>query len=632
MFTKSVLELSIFPTLLLITTLFRLGINVAATKLILSTATATPIIEGFGSFVVGNNYVVGFIVFIIITIVQFVVITNGSGRVAEVAARFALDAMPGKQMSIDADLNAGIISESEARKKREDLQEEANFYGAMDGASKFVKGDAIASLIIVVVNLLGGLLIGTLFLKLSAMDALKRYALLTVGNALVSQIPSLLISTASGIIVTRSSSKSNLGEEFSKELTAYPTALYITSGFLVLMGLIPSMPWYIFLPLAALCGAYGHSLSKGEKTGSNMKGAEEASSEIAKERKEPENVMSLLNVEPLEIEIGYGLIPLADVSAGGDLLDRIAGVRRQCAIEMGIIVQPIRIRDNLQLATNEYTIKIKGTVVAKGEILCNHYLAIDASGEGVPIDGIKTVDPTFGLPAVWIPDSKKEDAELLGITVVDPTTVLVTHLTEIIKQHAYELLGRQEVKMLIDNLKENYSAVVEELIPNLLSLGEVQKVLQNLLKERVPIRDLVTILESLADNAVNTKDIEVLTEYVRFSLGRTICKDLVDDNNTIKVITLHPDVEQLIDSNIQKSFQGSYPVLDPDTTRKLFEEINKKISASEFNNNQPVILCSPRIRPAFRKLTEIVFPNIRVISMNEIPTDIQIETVGVVTI
>lgn len=632
MFTKSVLELSIFPTLLLITTLFRLGINVAATKLILSTATATPIIEGFGNFVVGNNYVVGFIVFIIITIVQFVVITNGSGRVAEVAARFALDAMPGKQMSIDADLNAGIISESEARKKREDLQEEANFYGAMDGASKFVKGDAIASLIIVVVNLLGGLLIGTLFLKLSAMDALKRYALLTVGNALVSQIPSLLISTASGIIVTRSSSSSNLGEEFSKELTAYPTALYITSGFLVLMGLIPSMPWYIFLPLAALCGAYGHRLSKEEKTGSNVKGAGEASLEIAPEKKEPENVMSLLNVEPLEIEIGYGLIPLADVSAGGDLLDRIAGVRRQCAIEMGIIVQPIRIRDNLQLATNEYTIKIKGTVVAKGEILCNHYLAIDASGEGVPIDGVKTVDPTFGLPAVWIPDSKKEDAELLGITVVDPTTVLVTHLTETIKQHAYELLGRQEVKMLIDNLKENYSAVVEELIPNLLSLGEVQKVLQNLLKERVPIRDLVTILESLADNAVNTKDIEVLTEYVRFSLGRTICKDLVDDNNTIKVITLHPDVEQLIDSNIQKSFQGSYPVLAPDITRKLFEEINEKINVSEFNNNQPTVLCSPRIRPAFRKLTEIVFPNIHVISMNEIPTDIQIETVGVVTI
>lgn len=630
MFTKSVLELSIFPTLLLITTLFRLGINVASTKLILGTATATPIIEGFGNFVIGNSYVVGFIIFIIITIVQFVVITNGSGRVAEVAARFALDAMPGKQMSIDADLNAGIINESEARKKREDLQEEANFYGAMDGASKFVKGDAIASLIIVVVNLLGGLLIGTLSLKLSAMDALKRYALLTVGNALVSQIPSLLISTASGIIVTRSSSSSNLGEEFSKELTAYPTALYITSGFLVFMGLVPSMPWYIFLPLAAICGAVGHRLSKEEKIG-NMKGAEEASSEIAPERKEPENVLSLLNVEPLEIEIGYGLIPLADVSAGGDLLDRIAGVRRQCAIEMGIIVQPIRIRDNLQLATNEYTIKIKGTVVAKGEILCNHYLAIDASGEGVPIDGIKTVDPTFGLPAVWIPDSKKEDAELLGITVVDPTTVLVTHLTEILKQHAYELLGRQEVKMLIDNLKENYSAVVEELIPNLLSLGEVQKVLQNLLKERVPIRDLVTILESLADNAVNTKDIEVLTEYVRFSLGRTICRDLVD-NNTIKVITLHPDVEQLIDNNIQKSFQGSYPVLAPDTTRKLFEEINGKINVSEFNNNQPVVLCSPRVRPAFRKLTEIVFPNIYVISMNEIPTDIQIETVGVVTI
>ncbi|MCX7885348.1 MAG: flagellar biosynthesis protein FlhA, partial [Caloramator sp.] len=326
------------------------------------------------------------------------------------------------------------------------------------------------------------------------------------------------------------------------------------------------------------------------------------------------------------------LIPLADISSGGDLLDRIAGVRRQCAVEMGIVVQPIRIRDNLQLATNEYIIKIRGTSVAKGEILCNHYLAIDALGEGIEIDGIKTVEPTFGLPAVWIPESKKEEAELIGITVVDPTTVLVTHLSEIIKRYAHELLGRQEVKMLVDNLKENYSAVVEELIPNILSIGEVQKVLQNLLKERVPIRDLVTIFESLADNGVNTKDIELLTEYVRFSLARTICKNLTDENNCIKVLTIHPDLENLIGDNIQKSYQGSYPVIDPDTTKSIYESIKHNIETCEFNNGQPIILCSPRIRPAFRKLTEIVFQNLTVLSMNEIPTDVQIETVGMVSI
>jgi flagellar biosynthesis protein FlhA len=382
--------------------------------------------------------------------------------------------------------------------------------------------------------------------------------------------------------------------------------------------------------MSAFTGVSAYLLMKEEKTIGIQETA--VSDELASDKKEPENVLYLLNVEPLEIEMGYGLIPLADISSGGDLLDRIAGVRRQCAVEMGVVVQPIRIRDNLQLATNEYAIKIKSTVVARGEILCNHYLAIDASGEGIPIDGIKTVEPTFGLPAVWIPDSKKEEAELLGITVVDPTTVLVTHLTEVIKQHSHELLGRQEVKMLIDNMKENYSAVTDELIPNLLSIGEVQKVLQSLLIERVPIRDLVTILESLADNAVNTKDIELLTEYVRFSLGRTICKNLIDENKAIKVLTLHPNIEQIISDSIQKSFQGSYPALGPDVTKNIFESIQTNLDISNFNNNQPVILCSPRIRPAFRKLIEIVFPNITVLSMNEVPTDIQIETVGMVTI
>lgn len=630
MFTTEVLEFSVFPTLLLVTTLFRVGLNVNATKLILGKAYAGDIIQAFGTFVVGDNYIIGFVIFIIIVIVQFLVITNGAGRISEVSARFTLDAMPGKQMSIDADLNAGIITEEEAKIRRRKLQQEADFYGTMDGASKFVKGDAIAGVLIVVINLLGGVLIGMLFHGMPAMDALKNYALLTVGNGLVNQLPALLISTASGIIVTRSSNETSLGEQVVGQMTSYPKILAITSGVLFILGIIPSMPHLVFLTMAAVCGIAAYLLMKDE--GHDKMQETAAVDEIAADKREPENVLYLLNVEPLEIEMGYGLIPLADVSSGGDLLDRIAGVRRQCAVEMGVVVQPIRIRDNLQLATNEYAIKIKSTVVASGEILCNHYLAIDAGGDGIPIDGIKTVEPTFGLPALWIPDGKKEEAELLGITVVDPTTVLVTHLTEVIKQHAHELIGRQEVKMLIDNMKENYSAVTDELIPNLLSIGEVQKVLQNLLMERVPIRDLVTILESLADNAGNTKDIELLTEYVRFSLGRTICKNLIDENKTIRVLTLHPNIESMISDSIQKSFQGSYPALSPDVTKSIFESVQANIEMSNFNNNQPVILCSPRIRPSFRKLTEIVFPNITILSMNEVPTDIQIETLGMVTI
>lgn len=630
MFTKEVLDFSVFPTLLLVATLFRLGINISATTLILTKGQGTTIIKAFGNSVIRGNYIVGFIVFLIIIVVQFVVITSGAGRVSEVTARFTLDAMPGKQMSIDADMNAGIISEAEAKIRRRKLQQEADFYGSMDGASKFVKGDAIAGIIIVIINLLGGILIGALFLGKSIMDALTTYALLTIGNGLVTQVPALLISTASGIIVTRSDDDSTLGQSLARQLTAYPKVLASAAIVLGVLGLIPKLPHLIFFALAAICGLGAYYSSNKDKT--SEKGEESAPKETSDLRKEPENVLNLLNIEALEIEIGYGLIPLADNSSGGDLLDRIAAVRRQCAIDMGIIVQPIRIRDNLQLATNEYSIKLKGTVVASGEILCNHYLAIDSSGEGLPLEGIKAVEPTFGLPALWIPDSRKEEAELLGITVVDPTTVMVTHLAETIKKYAHELLGRQEVKMLIDNLKENYGAVVEELIPGLMSIGEVQKVLQNLLKERVPIKDMVTILESLADNASTTKDIELLTEFVRFALARTICKNLVDENRVIRIVAIDPQLEKLIAENIQKSFQGSYPALDPDTTKRIFESIKKNVEPYTFNNGQPVILCSPRVRPAFRRLIEIVFSDITVLSMNEIPTDIQIETVGVVQI
>lgn len=637
MFTKEILEFSVFPTLLLVTTLFRIGLNISSTRLILGQGEAGKVIEAFGNFVVGGNYIVGFILFIIIVIVQFVVITNGAGRVSEVSARFTLDAMPGKQMSIDADLSAGIITEEEAKDRRRKMQLEADFYGSMDGASKFVKGDAISGIAIVAINLIGGVVIGMLMMDLPAMEALQKFALLTIGDGLVSQIPALLISTSSGILVTRSASEKTLGKELSEQMTTYPKVLLIAGGILGVLGLIPSLPGGVFLSVSAVCIISALAIRKSKKSKTLQPQGDyspidaEADSEISASR-EPENVLTLLNVEPLEIEIGYGLIPLADQSSGGDLLDRITGVRRQCAVEMGIIVQPIRIRDNLQLATNEYAIKVKSTVIAKGEILCNHYLAIDSFGEGIPIDGITTVEPTFGLPAVWIPDSKKEEAEIMGITVVDPTTVLVTHLAEVIKKYAHELLGRQEVKMLIDNIQENYSAVVEELIPNLLTIGEVQKVLQNLLKERVPVRDLVTILESLADNATTTKDIELLTEYARFSLARTICRSLIDENNTIKVSALDMNLEQIIGDSIQKSFQGSYPALDPETTQKIFEAITNNINTVQYNNGQVVLLCSPRIRPALRKLTEIVFPDITILSMNEIPTDVQIETIGMVSI
>lgn len=630
MFTKEVLDFSVFPTLLLVTTLFRLGLNISSTRLILTKGEGTTIIEAFGDFVVSGNYIVGFVLFIIIVVIQFIVITSGAGRVSEVTARFTLDAMPGKQMSIDADLNAGIISEAEARKRRRELQQEADFYGSMDGASKFVKGDAIAGVIIVVVNLIGGILIGILFLGKDIMGSLKTYALLTIGDGLVTQIPALLISTASGIIVTRSDDGTTLGQSLAGQLTAYPKVLTSAAIVLGILGLIPKLPHLIFFILAAICGLGAYFCSKKMNVPETKE--ESAPQESSDLRKEPENVLNLLNIEALEIEIGYGLIPLADVSSGGDLLDRIAAVRRQCAVDMGIIVQPIRIRDNLQLATNEYSIKLKGTVVASGEILCNHYLAIDSSGEGLPLEGIRAVEPTFGLPALWIPDSRKEEAELLGITVVDPTTVMVTHLAEIIKKYAHELIGRQEVKMIIDNLKEDHDAVIEELIPGLMSLGEVQKVLQNLLKERVPIKDMVTILETLADNATNTKDIELLTEFARIALARTICKNLIDEKKVIRIIAIEPQLEKLIAENIQKSFQGSYPALDPDTTKRIFESIKRNVETNTFNNGQPVILCSPRIRPAFRRLTEIVFADVTVLSMNEIPTDIQIETIGVVQI
>ena len=632
MFTTNVLQLSVFPTLLLVTTLFRLALNISSTRLILTEADAGKIIEAFGDFVVRGNYVVGIIIFLIIVIIQFMVITSGAGRVSEVSARFTLDAMPGKQMSIDADLNSGLIDEATAKKRRQDLQSEADFYGAMDGASKFVKGDAIAGIIITIINILGGIIIGVMMKDMSVGDAAQKYTMLTIGDGLVGQVPALLISTASGILVTRSGSKDNFGKTFATQLTAFPVATGIASAIMLFLAIIPNMPKVPFLLASVAMGVLSYLLYKEENKKQEIEMAIEDEETMEMERKEPENVMNLISVEPMEVEIGYGLIPLADEATGGDLLQRIASVRRQCAIEMGIVVQPIRIRDNLQLKTNEYAIKIRGTTVASAELMPNMLLCMDPTGESYDIAGIRTIEPTFNLPAVWINKDQREEAEIKGLTVVDPITVMVTHLTETIKAHSYELLGRQEVKLIVDNVKEKYGAVVEELIPDLMTIGELQKVLQNLLREKVPIKDMVTIMESLADNSRNTKDIEILTEYVRFALARTICNQIINEDKAITVVTLSPQLEDLIGSNIQKSMQGSFPAIDPDTTTKIFHNIKNTIESIYFYNNQPVILVSPNIRPVFRKLVEMAFPHLMVISLNEVPNDIEIRTEGVVTL
>ena len=632
MFTTNVLQLSVFPTLLLVTTLFRLGLNISSTRLILSEAEAGAIIAAFGEFVIGGNYVVGVIIFLIIVIIQFMVITSGAGRVSEVAARFTLDAMPGKQMSIDADLNSGLIDESEAKKRRRDLQLEADFYGSMDGASKFVKGDAIAGIIVTAINIIAGIVIGVAMLGMDFGQAASTYVNLTVGDGLVSQIPALLISTASGILVTRSGSSENFGTVLTKQLTAFPVALAIASFLMFALAIVPNMPKVPFLLLGVLTGACAYFVYKDEAKKEEELIVKEVEQVEAEDRKEPENVMSLISVEALEVEIGYGLIPLADDASGGDLLQRIASVRRQCAIEMGIVVQPIRIRDNLQIKTNEYVIKLRGTVVASAEIMPGMILCMDPTGESGMIEGIKTVEPTFGLPAYWINNDKREDAEIRGLTVVDPTTVMVTHLTETIKSHSYELLGRQEVKLIVDNTREKYSAVVEELVPDLMSIGELQKVLQNLLREKVPIKDMVTIMESLADNSKNTRDIEVLTEYVRFALSRTICNQIVDEERAVTVVTLPAELEELIAAKTQKSSQGSFPAIDPDTSTQIYNSIKEKIESVYFYNNQAVILVSPNIRTSFRRFIEMIFPHVMVISLNEIPNDVQIKSEGVVCV
>ncbi|MFC2315967.1 MAG: flagellar biosynthesis protein FlhA [Selenomonas massiliensis] len=624
------LDLSVFPSLLLITTLFRLALNISSTRLILLNGYAGEVITAFGNFVVGGNAVVGFIVFVILVIVNFIVITKGSERVAEVSARFTLDAMPGKQMAIDADLNQGAITDAEAKRRREKVQRESDFFGAMDGASKFVKGDAIAAIVIMLINISGGFVIGMLQRDMDAAQALQTYTLLTVGEGLVAQIPALLISTATGIIVTRSAAEGNLGGDLVKQLFRNARIFMILTGVLLFLAIMPGLPGVPFTVLAAICGVIAWNLRRGQAVEQEVQQVEQKA-KAKKEATTPENIVSLLQVDPMELEIGYSLIPLVDTGQGGDLLDRIVMIRRQCALELGLVVPTIRIRDNIQIKPNAYIIKLKGVEIARGELMLDHYLAMNSGTVFEEVPGIETTEPAFGLPALWISENEREQAELNGYTVVDAVSVLATHLTEIIKQHAAEILGRQETQNLIDNLRKTNGALVDEVVPNLLSVGEVQKVLANLLHERISIRDMSTILEVLADYGTATKDTDILTEYVRHAMARHITQQNVQ-NGVLPCITLDPAIENKIAGSVQRTEHGSYVSLDPDSMQKLLMALQKELAKLTDQGYQPIVLTSPTVRPYFRNLVERSIPGLIVLSHAEIEQNVEIQILGVVRI
>lgn len=628
-YTTEPLQFSVFPALLLFATIFRLGLNISTTRLILGQGYAGKIIMSFGNFVVGGNYVVGLIIFLILVIIQFVVITKGAERVAEVAARFTLDAMPGKQMSIDADLNAGIIDENEAKMMREKIRQEADFYGAMDGASKFVKGDAIASIIITAINIVGGLVIGVLQQGMPLADAAQNYTLLTVGDGLVSQIPALLISTATGLVVTRAASETNLGEEMTTQLTGQPKALWIASGVLSLLGFVPGLPTIPFLVLALIVGLMGY-LFRYQQQKQEEEAATQEEEIQPRQRPLSEELNNLLKVDPMEVEVGYNLISLVLPEQGGDFLDRVAMVRRQTAMELGLVIPPVRILDNLQLDPNIYRIKLKGVELSRYEILPDHYLAMDSGITTKKIDGINTREPAFGTPALWIRENQREEAEMANYTVVDPPSVMATHLTEIIKEHAFELLGRQEVKGLIDNLKEDYSAVIDELLPDLMTLGEIQKVLQNLLWEGIPIKNMVTILETLADYASKTKDIQLLTEYVRQSLARQITSLYREEDGNLYVVTIDPQLEDSLTQSLEQSEQGNYLSLNPREAQELFEKIAGQLEEMIGQGHEPIILTSPMLRRPLKELTYNSLKNLVVLSYNELESSVNIQVIGMV--
>ena len=630
MYTLKPLDFFIFPPLLLVTTLFRLSLNVASTRLILlhgneGALAAGRVIKSFGSFVVGGNYVVGVIVFTILVIVNFVVITKGATRIAEVAARFTLDGMPGKQMAIDADLNAGLIDEDEAKERRITITREAEFHGSMDGAAKFVRGDAIAGIIITAINIIGGFIIGVFQQKLSVISAAQNYTLLTVGDGLVSQIPALVISTAAGIVVSRAASEKTMGKDFGKLFSSYPKAIYLSALTIFVFGLIPGLPHIPFMMLSVIIGisVFMFERKKGqlqvEKTDVKEKEAVDEG---------PEPVEHLLTIDPLELEVGYGLIALVDREQGGKFLDRVLSIRRQFAVDMGMVIPPIHIRDNLQLNSSEYQILLKGVKIAGAELMVNHYLAMDPGDATRKIEGIETKEPAFNIPACWIPEARKEEAKLSGYTVVDDATIMATHLTEVLRKHASELLGRQEVQNLLDNLSKAYPKAVEELVPNLLPLGAVQKVLQNLLEERISIRDLLTIVETLADYATLTKDPDLLTEYVRNKMSRSIISPHIGEDGYLKLITMSQDVEDILLKGIQKTEHGSYLSVDPSIADSIISSIKNEAEKAMSKNIQPILLTTPLIRRHLRKMVEYFVPSLMVLSQSELLNDIGFKAIG----
>ena len=629
LFVKEVLDMAFFPTMLLFTTIFRIALNVSSTKLILTTGNPGNVVATFGSFVGGNNLVVGSIVFIILIIVQFMVINKGSERVAEVTARFTLDAMPGKQMAIDADLNTGAINDEEAKQRREKIQEESSFFGSMDGAVKYVKGDALAGLLITLINIVGGIIMGVIFQGMEIMDAVQRFTILTIGDGLVSQIPSLMIALATGILVTKASKEADFGDVLVRQLFGLPKVLYMVGGTMLVLAFTP-LPWQIFIPYGAAFLALGRVIQ-------NRIGVEAIETEVetgegeAEEIRRPENVVSLLQVDPIELEFGYGIIPLADVNQGGDLLDRVIMIRRQVALELGTVVPIIRLRDNIQLNPNQYIIKIKGIQVSEGEILFDHYMAMNPGFVEEEITGIPTVEPSFQLPAVWITESQRERAESLGYTVVDPPSIIATHLTEIIRVHIAELLTRQDVQNLINNIKENNQTLVDELVPKLLGIGEIQKVLQNLLQEGISIRDLLTILETLADHAAVTRDVDILTEYVRQSLKRAISSKVFMDGEATSVVTLDPKLEQEIMGSVKQTEQGAYLNMDPERTKGIMDSLGNEITKLENLGRSPIIITSPIVRIYFKRMTEDYYKDLIVVSYNEIDSGIELQSVGMVT-
>lgn len=628
--TTDVLQFSVFPTLLLLVTLFRLGLNVSTTRAILAKGDAGGVVDTFGSFVIGDNPLVGFVVFIILVIINFIVITKGAERVSEVAARFSLDSMPGKQMSVDADLNAGIITEQEAKERRKNIEKEADFHGAMDGASKFVKGDAIASIITVLINIIFGIIIGMVQMGLSFGESVNLFTRLTVGDGLVQQIPALLMSTATGIVVTRSSDGNNLSADVVSQMTQYPKLLYVAAGTIFLLGLTP-INFFLTTSIALLLALSGYMMQRTPEP--TMEEEEEEIDETETSHlRSPENVVSLINLDPIEFEFGYALIPLADASQGGDLLERIIMIRRQLAIEIGMVIPVVRIRDNIQLNPNEYRLKIKGNEVARGELMLDHYLAMAPDMEDDGIEGIDTKEPAFGLPAKWITEEYKDEAELSGYTVVDPPSVVSTHITEVIKRHAHVLLGREETKQLIDHLKESHPILVEEVTPEPLAIGDVQKVLAKLLREKVSIRNLPVIFETLADFAKMTNDTDLLAEYVRQALSSQITKQYAKEDNTMTVITVSGSVEKLIAENIQQTEHGNYLSLDPEKQQEIIINIQKEVEKLQLREETAIVLCSPAIRMYLKQLLERFLPDVVVLSYNELEPDVQVQSVGVVNV